>query len=74
MNTIEKAPYLQTSDEIREAVSRASGTIIRNLEVLYSKEYPFDLARKNVLDALGARGLLREIAIIVGESVEGGSK
>lgn len=67
---------VEQENVIRDAISRASGTLIRNLELLYSTEYPFDIARKTVLDVLGDRGLMREITRIVDtySQSRGGSK
>ncbi len=65
MNPIQEQNSKSASAELRDAISRASGTIIRNIELLYSKEHPFDLARRNVLDVMGDRGLVRELTSII---------
>ena len=52
---------VEQENYVREAISRASGTLIRNVELLYSTAHPFDLARKTILDVLGDRGLTREV-------------
>ena len=48
--------------EIKATVARTTGTIIRNIELNYSRKHPFDLVRKSVLAAMGDRGLAFELS------------
>lgn len=47
--------------QLEEATSRASGLILRAIEMAYGKEEPFNLIRRTILSALGTQGLSGEM-------------